>query len=59
MGVVGCRRGTPARVPTVYARVSGRFLERAAVEGESPVHESLRVDGGWFSRVAASSWNLL
>ena len=39
-GVVGFRRGGTAVFPVLRAGVSGRFLERVAVVGESPVREN-------------------
>jgi hypothetical protein len=59
VGVVGCVRGGAAASPKGVCGVSGRSLERAGVEGDTPVREnSVRVFG-MYSRVAASSWNLL
>ena len=40
MGVVGFRRWGSAEPQIVVCGVSGRLLERVAVVGESPVHES-------------------
>ena len=39
-GVVGFRRAGSAELVTVLTSVSGRFLERVAVVGESPVREN-------------------
>ena len=41
LGVVGFRRVGSAEPATVCCGVSGRFLERVAVVGESPVRENI------------------
>ncbi len=40
VGVVGCGRRWTAVCLIVWCGVSGRFLERVAVVGESPVREN-------------------
>ena len=41
LGVVGFRRAGSAELAMVCCDVSGRFLERVAVVGESPVRENI------------------